>query len=199
MTDIVVAQMIGTLGCSYAAGGMMGLSLVTMPTLGIAARHPSATGTRQTPGTPIAHLSHQWNNAYDRGIRLYPTTAVISSLANCYLAWALRNAPGPTAVNCSWSSLYITAAVTTMGIVPWTFIAMWPTNMKLKAHAARDDAAVADGMEGMVVSDQEKAKRARDDEDVPALLKKWGELNFYRSLFTVAGALIGFCGVVWMK
>ena len=177
----------------------MGLSLVTIPTLGIAARHPSAMGTHQTPGTAIAHLSHQWSDAYDRGIYLYPTTAFVSSLANCYLAWALRGAPGPTAVNCSWSSFYITAAVTTVGIIPWTLIVMWPTNMKLKAHAARDDAAVADGTKGMVVSDQEKAKRAKEDEEVPALVKKWGELNFYRSLFTVAGAVIGFCGVVWMQ
>lgn len=173
----------------------MGLSLITIPTLGIAARH-SSTGTRQMPGTPIAHLSHQFCDTYDRGIKIYPTTAIVSALANGYLAWALRDTPGPSAINCSWSSFYVTAAVTTASIVPWTLIVMWPTNEKLKAHAARDDAAVK---EGTVVSEQEKVKRAKEDEEVPALLKKWGELNFCRSLFTVAGAVIGFCGVVLMK
>ena len=176
----------------------MGLSLVTIPTLVIPARHPS-TGARKTPGTPVAHLSHQWLDTFNRGLSIYPTTAVVSSLANAYLAWVLRDAPAPTAVNYSWSTIYATAAVTTVGILPWTFLVMWSTNTKLKAHAARDDAALAEGTKGMVVSEQEKAKRARDDEDVPALVEKWGELNFYRSLFVVAGAVIGFCGVVWMK
>ncbi|KAJ5219133.1 uncharacterized protein N7498_001232 [Penicillium cinerascens] len=198
MTDIVVAQMIGTLGCGYVAGGMMGLSLVTIPVLVIPARHPS-TGARKTSGTSAAHLSHQWLNAYNRGLSIYPPTAAVSSLANAYLAWVLRDAPAPTAVNYSWGSIYATAAVITMGIMPWTFLVMWPTNTKLMAHAARDDAALAEGTKGMVVNEQEKAKRARDDQDVPALVEKWGELNFYRSLFVVAGAVIGFCGVVWME
>jgi len=111
----------------------------------------------------------------------------------------MRDAPAPTAVNCTWSGIYGTAAVLTLGIIPWTLIVMWDTNKKLAAHATRDDAALAEGTKGMVVSEQEKAKRAGEDEDVPALIKKWGELNFFRSLFVVGGAVIGFCGVVWMK
>jgi hypothetical protein len=177
---------------------MMGLSLVTMPTINLPARNSSGPA-RQNPGTPIAHLSHQWLDAYNRGFSIYPPTAIVASLAHSYLAWVLRDAPAPTAVNCSWSGIYVTAAVTTVAIVPWTLIVMWPTNVKLKAHATRDDAALAEGTKEMVVSDQEKAKRAREDEEVPALIKKWEELNFYRSLFTLAGAVIGFLGIAWMK
>jgi hypothetical protein len=83
-----------------------------------------------------------------------------------------------------------------MSIVPFTFTAMRKTNAKLKAHAKRDDAAGAEGTKGMVVSEQEKAKRARDDSEVPELLQHWGKLNLIRAVFPLVGAGIGFYAAV---
>lgn len=179
----------------------MSLSIMTIPVLALPARRPpSATvPARQMPGTPIAHLSHQWLDAYERGKRIFPPMAIVASLANAYLAWALRNSPASDAMGCSWTGIYAAAVITTLGIVPWTLTAMKDTNGRLRAHATRDDAALAEGTEGMVVSEQEKAKRAREDEEVPALLRKWAELNLCRAVFPFLGACIGFCGVVWMK
>lgn len=73
------------------------------------------------------------------------------------------------------------------------------TNDRLRAHAARDDAALAEGTGGMVLSEAEKARRAREDDEVPELLWNWARLNICRSLFPLTGAVIGFCGVLWMK
>lgn len=179
----------------------MSLSILSIPALVLPARQPpSATiPARQVPGTPAAHLSHQWLDVYERGKRLFPALAIVASSANAYLAWRLRNTPAPDAVSCSWAGIYLTAIITTLGMVPWTLTAMKSTNGRLRAHATRDDASLSEGTKSMVVSEQEKAKRAREDGDVPALLWKWAELNLYRGMFPLLGACIGFCGVAWMK
>lgn len=83
-----------------------------------------------------------------------------------------------------------------MSIAPFTVTVMKKTNANLKAHAKRDDAAGAEGTEGMVVSPQEKAKRARDDSEVIELLKHWSQLNLIRAAFPLVGAGIGFYAAV---
>ncbi|KAJ5085850.1 hypothetical protein N7532_010621 [Penicillium argentinense] len=145
--DIIIAQLIGTLGCGVTAGGIMCLSTVAIPTLSLPARHPpSATAhEHHVPATPVAHLSHQWLDVYERGKSIFPPIALVASAANAYLAWKLRDAPVPYTLGCSWSSLYATAIVTTLGIIPWTMTAMKGTNGQLRAHAVRDDAAIAEG------------------------------------------------------
>lgn len=179
----------------------MSVSIITIPALALPARQPaSATlAAHQKPGTPIPHLTHQWLDVYERGRSIYPSLAIVASLANGYLVWALRDTPAPDALGCSWMGIYVTAILTTLGIVPWTLTVMKSTNGRLTAHATRDDAALSEGMEGMVVSEQEKAKRASEDEDVPGLLRKWAEMNVYRSMFPFLGACIGFWGVFWTK
>ncbi|KAJ5157232.1 uncharacterized protein N7482_008332, partial [Penicillium canariense] len=201
MTDITIAQAIGTLGCSFAAGGVMTISIMGIPSLALPARHPpgATLPAGERPGTPVAHLTHQWLAVYERGKRIYPAISIVASLANGYLAWALRGTPAPASIGQSWTSLYVTAAVATLGILPWTVAVMKSTNDRLRVHATRDDAALAEGTQGMVFSTTEKARRAKEDDEVPGLLWKWAELNFYRSLFPLVGAAIGFCGAVWMK
>lgn len=229
MTDIIVAQAIGTLGCSFTAGikalnsfnriqqknqrkmaisnprsgGMMSLSIMTIPSLALPDRHPpgATVPAHEVAGTPIPHLTHQFAYVYDRGKGIYPPLAVVASLANGYLAWVLRDTPSPTRspTGQSWTSFYVTSIVITLGIVPWTLTVMKRTNDRLRAHAARDDAALAEGTEGMVLSEAERARREKEDDEVPGLLWNWARLNICRSLFPLTGAVIGFCGVVWMK
>jgi len=83
-----------------------------------------------------------------------------------------------------------------MSLVPFTGLFMMETNRALKAHATRDDAASAEGLEGMVVSPQEKAKRDREDEEVLEVLWYWSKLNLVRALFPLVGAGIGFYAAV---
>ncbi|KAJ5579538.1 uncharacterized protein N7459_005523 [Penicillium hispanicum] len=199
--DILILQMIGTLGCGVTAGGIMSLSVMNVPTLVLPARQPppAVRAARQVPATPIPHLTHQWLDVYERGKEIFPPLATLASLANGYLAWALRDAPTSTPMGYSWTTLYVTAVVTTLSIVPWTLTVMKSTNGKLRAHATRDDAALAEGTKGMVMSEEEKAKRAREDAEIPALLQRWAWLNFGRGVFPLLGAVVGFCGVAWMR
>ncbi|KAJ6102144.1 hypothetical protein N7486_004571 [Penicillium sp. IBT 16267x] len=202
-TDILVAQMIGTLGCGFAAGGVMTLSILTIPNLTLPARQPASVTipSQQGPATPIPHLTHQWLDIYERGKRTFPVIAMSASVANGYLAWVLRDMAAPESgiVGGSWSGLYITAITTTMGFGVWTFTAMKSTNNRLMAIATRDDAAAAEGTKGMVVGDQEKAKRAKEDAEVPELLKRWAKLNLYRAMFPLTGAILGLYGVAKMR
>ncbi|KAJ5278953.1 hypothetical protein N7478_004325 [Penicillium angulare] len=201
-TDIIVAQMIGTLGCGITAGGIMTLSTISIPSLVLPARQPtSATIPSHEPGTPIPHLTHQWLDLYERGKNTFPLIGLGASIANGYLAWVLRDTPAPDSalMGYGWMGCYVTAIASTMGLGVWTLTAMNETNTKLTAIATRDDAAVAEGTNEMVVGEQEKVKRAKEESEVPALLKKWAELNLCRAVFPFAGAVIGFYGVVLLK
>ncbi|KAJ5551584.1 hypothetical protein N7535_000471 [Penicillium sp. DV-2018c] len=199
-TDVRIAQAIGTLGCAVAAGGIATMSTMLIPTLIIPSRRPSSATlpSEDIPGTSTTHLTHQWLDLYTRGSKVYPGISAVSSLANLYTLWALRDAPtpAPDVFGGSWCACYLLAVGVTMGIVPFTLTVMKRTNGKLKAHAKRDDAALAEGTKGMVVSEQEKAKRAREDSEVPALLKHWSKLNLIRASFPFAGAVIGFYAAV---
>lgn len=151
------------------------------------------------PGTPVAHLTHQWLDVYETGKRIFPPIAVVSSAANLYLAWRLRDFLVPEAVGWSWSKLYVTAAGATLAIVPWTLVAMKTTNDQLKAHAVRDDASSAEGSEKMVVGAQEMALRAKQDEHVPRLMQDWAWLNLCRAAFPLVGGVINFAGAIYLE
>lgn len=178
----------------------MCLSVVTIPALSLPPRQsPSATlPEHQVPMTPVTHLSHQWLDVYERGKSIFPPIAIVASIANAYLAWRLRHALVDAVVGCSWSCLYITTIGVTLGIIPWTLTAMKKTNDQLRAHAVRDDAAIAEGNGEIVVSAKEMAMRAKQDELVPGLLQDWAWLNLCRAAFPLVGGAIGFMGAVWM-
>lgn len=86
------------------------------------------------------------------------------------------------------SCAYVVASVATMGIVPFTLIAMRRVNNKLAAHATRDDKAVAEGREAMKMSEAELARREREDDEALGLLRRWESLNFLRGIFPLVGA-----------
>ncbi|KAJ5748812.1 uncharacterized protein N7511_010508 [Penicillium nucicola] len=199
-SDVRIAQAIGTIGCAAAAGGIATLSILNIPNLALPPRHPgNKTLTQDTaPGTPTAHLTHQWLDLYDRGKKIFPGIAGAASLANLYAMWSLRDspAPAPALVGSSWSGVYAIAVVVTMSIAPFTVFAMGKTNGRLRAHAVRGDGAESEGTEGMVVGAKEEAKWEKEDGEVPALLKKWAKLNLIRAVFPLVGAGIGFYAAV---
>jgi len=68
---------------------------------------------------------------------------------------------------------------------------MLSTNARLEARATRDDKVEREGKEGMAMSAEEEARRAREDREVPGLIRKWAFLNTIRGLFPLLGAAIG--------
>ncbi|KAJ5629201.1 hypothetical protein N7528_002858 [Penicillium herquei] len=201
-TDIIVAQIIGTLGCGVAAGGIMTLSAICIPNLAIPARQPvSTTIPSYKPGTPIPHLAHQWLDLFNRGKTTFPAIAVSASIANGYLAWVFRDTPAPDSalMGWGWSGCYATAIASTMGMVVWTVTMMKSTNDRLTEIATREDAAVAEGTKGIVVGAHEQVKRENEESEVPALLKTWADLNLCRAVFPLIGAVLGIYSIVLMK
>ena len=70
---------------------------------------------------------------------------------------------------------------------------MREVNGRLEGHARRDDKARAEGEEGMKMSDQEFAKRGREDQGALRGLKWWVWLNGVMAVFPLGAAGVGFC------
>lgn len=87
-----------------------------------------------------------------------------------YLAYERRNGHG-----LGWAK-YVGAAALTLGIVPFTAVAMDPTNQALLKVAS--------------------GANVLGEAAVHELLVKWKGLNLTRSLFPLVGAAFGFWGLV---
>lgn len=118
-----------------------------------------------TSAVPTQMLAQQWAGIYNRGKVLGPQAAAISLLGYGYLMYdRSRQSRG-------WGK-YTGAAALTVAIVPFTGLFMDNTNQTLLGVAA--------GGAGSISS-----------EAVRELLVKWRDLNLVRSLFPLAGALLG--------
>lgn len=114
---------------------------------------------------PSQILAQQWAGIYNKGKVLGPQMAAVSLLGYGYLMYdRSRQSRG-------WGK-YVGAAALTVGIVPFTVFFMDTTNQALLGVAA--------GTAGHLSS-----------EAVRELLVKWRVLNLVRSLFPLAGALLG--------
>lgn len=124
--------------------------------------------------TEVSHLYRQWARLFYYGHNYMPTTAV--AVAGLYAYAALRHR---AANNKQWL-VYAIASVTTIAIVPFTLLVMNSTNNTLfRLHAL----AVA-------------SPETEDLSTAHELLVKWAWLHLCRSAFPLAGAIIGFFGVL---
>jgi len=119
---------------------------------------------------PSQALAQQWEGIYTRGKALGPRVALISLVGYGYLAYERRSRGEP------WLG-YVAGAALSIGIVPFTLICMSSTNGKLLA--------VASG-----------AAKTVSETTVRELAMKWKGLNLMRSVFPLAGAIIGFWSLV---
>lgn len=121
--------------------------------------------------TPVSTqvLAQQWAGIYHRGKVLGPQTAILGLLGYGYLAYE-RSSRG-----LGWTK-FIGAAALTLGMVPFTILFMDPTNQALLKVAA-----------GVGVMGEGALRE---------LLVKWKGLNLMRSVFPLAGAALGFWGLV---
>lgn len=117
-------------------------------------------------------LAQQWAGIYSRGKVLGPQAAAVSLLGYGYLLYDRSRQ------NRSWGDC-LGAMGLSIAIVPFTLVLMDPTNQALLA--------VADGASTL------------GSEAVGALLVRWKWLNLVRSLFPLAGSLLGLYGLVGQR
>lgn len=142
-------------------GNIAALSMNTMPALLAACREYNV---------PVDLLVRQWSKIYEAGKTQNPPIAAVASAAFLYLAYSGRR-----------PRLYATAAVLTLGIVPYTLVAMGSTNAALLAVAHAPER----------VSDSAAAA------DHAPLVRRWVLLNAIRSLLPLAGSLVGIAAVLF--
>jgi hypothetical protein len=133
---------------------------------------PSLLRSRREDNVPPATLAKQWRNMFENGKTQNPPIAAAVAASFFYLAWSVRSG-GPLFKQTAYSrsGLFSAAAVLTIGIVPYTMLAMTSTNNALleKASSAPE------------ISDTETSR----------LIEKWTALNTVRGYLPLAGAVVG--------
>ena len=167
------------------SGGNLGLSLITVPVMALPAqrlRQAGAATKAETHAVSVSQLKQQWLWFYSRGRATFPPLAATAALAYTYLAFHLPD----DNVLAKW---YITAAVSTISIVPFTLLVMMPTNNLLAASAARASSMKRESGEEDVGN--KVVKQDGEDEEFLRLMMKWARLNYLRALLPLSGAVIG--------
>ncbi|KAK3629715.1 hypothetical protein LTR56_017125 [Elasticomyces elasticus] len=118
-------------------------------------------------------LLQQWQRIFDRGHIQGPVLAILTGFTYGYAAW-LRASAGE-----SWLP-FVLAAVLTFGIVPFTWIFMERINTALFSAVARS------GTE----------KGSVDKLDAERMIIRWSGFHALRSLFPLAGAVMGFLAML---
>lgn len=190
-------------------GGIIGISVFTIPAITLPSRHATTTTTTKgratretttTPGAAVSHMAHQWEVTYDAGKIIFPSMAAVSGLLYSYVAYAVRHsaAAGPRGGGRCMSNLYLTAAGLVVMIAPITSILVLPVNKKIEPYVMRDDKLVVDEESGkedkkkmIALSSEEQLRRDQQDSEFPGLLRKWAQFNVVRGLFPAMGAVLG--------
>ena len=136
----------------------MSLSLMAIPVL--------LDTTTQAP-----QLFHQWVRMYYYGHQVLPTMAIGTFLLYSYTSAKKRGARKP------WG-LFAVAGVTTISILPFTWVFMVPTNNELFR------------LEGVSKTEP----MVRGIVEAKELVVKWSWLHSIRSLLPLAGAIMGTIG-----
>lgn len=173
-TLIKTAQISAIVTAAAASGGIISISLFTIPAL-VTKRTPTATNPPTTTtrlNVPISYIALQWQNAYDLGKKLFPSMAITSSLLYSFAAYTLGNGRGATARQVS---LLYTAAALNVMIAPFTFMAILPVNNAIAPH----------------VNEKEEVQSEQVEQEFVGHLEHWSLLNAIRGLFPLAGAGLG--------
>lgn len=111
-------------------------------------------------------------------MRVAPGLAATSALAFSFLSYRFYGT-----LNQPKAELYALSALITIGIVPYTLIAMRPLNKRLMTKA--EDANSMSAEELYADLDDTKGKSAKQ------LLDLWATHNMARGMFPLAGAVLG--------
>ncbi|QKX53526.1 uncharacterized protein TRUGW13939_00605 [Talaromyces rugulosus] len=190
------AHIAATIIAAAASGGIIGISVFTIPAITLPSRYATKGRTREvTPGSAVSHMAHQWKATYDAGKIIFPSMAAASGLLYSYVAYAVRDDPHG---GLRMSNLYFTAASLVVMIAPITGVLILPVNEKIEPYVTRDDKLVVDEEGGkeekkklIALSSEEQLHRDQQDSEFPGLLRKWAQLNAFRGLFPAIGAALG--------
>lgn len=208
------AQLIGVSTAFLAAGGIATLSLFDAPLL------RSQPADRALPMT-------RW--LFSRGSHIFPQAAVLSSTSFAYLAYnALPSGEKTLSTllrsmgNGGKAGCYITAAIFTFGIAPFTTLVMIPTNFDLIRRnedkgGARSARSAESGVTGGRTAEesvkgkddineltdlsdpQEKTKESsirKEDMEVQELITRFSRLNSVRAFLMGLGGFVGLVGAL---
>ncbi|KAJ5569910.1 uncharacterized protein N7459_009340 [Penicillium hispanicum] len=157
------AQVVGISGAAWLGGNIAATSLVTTPAL---------LRSHREDKLPAGVLIRQWRNLFEQAKVTNASISAACATVFLYLAWSVRSgAPLFKKAPFSRSGLFSTAAVLTVGIVPYTLAVMNSTNTSLleKANSTSDPS----------------------DAETSGLLEKWTTLNKLRSVFPLTAAVCG--------
>ncbi|KAI4230870.1 MAG: hypothetical protein LQ349_005971, partial [Xanthoria aureola] len=155
---IRTCQGLGITSSSFLAGALYSISLLAIPAILVGKSNASL-------------LASQWHSIFSVGQKVGPTLAILGTVNYLYVA---RGKYGSQYDSRVWKS-FVGAAVATMGIIPFTFIFLKPTNDVLLAQTA---------------------KTTLSEREVRALVEKWASLNLVRSGLLVIGTGLGLYGAL---
>ncbi|CAL5870298.1 uncharacterized protein PFLUO_LOCUS4533 [Penicillium psychrofluorescens] len=161
-----VAQAIGFTGAAWLSGNIAALSMNAAPAL---------LRARSEDHLPVTNMVKLWRNLFESGKSQNPPIAALTASAFFYLAWSTRSSsPFFRQVARNSTTLYSTAAILTLSIVPYTLATMSSTNNALLAKTKLDSEPTAQA-----------------SVEIEELVSKWISLNGFRSLLPLAGGLLG--------
>jgi hypothetical protein len=153
-------------------GNIAALSLISVPAL---------IRSKSRDHVPSTTLAKQWRYIFESGKSQNPPIAAITASAFAYLAWSVRSGGMYHHMVPKMSmQLYCAAAILTLGIVPFTIVAMRPTNNKLIEKAETSSKQ----------TDTSPLAQSNEDE-IDNLIAKWKSLNGIRSLLPLLGGILG--------
>lgn len=179
-SSIQVAQAVGITTSAFLAGiseGLTMLQILLIWKLG-ACTCITVLGVPPLMLAPSPLVARQWKKVYDLGVVRSPPLALTSALSFSFLSYKLYGT-----LNQPKAELYALSALLTIGIVPYTLLAMLPTNNKLMRNAEEAEA----------MTPEEQIMEVKDSErrSTKQLLDLWATHNLVRGMFPLAGSVLG--------
>ncbi|KAI4246713.1 MAG: hypothetical protein L6R42_009811 [Xanthoria sp. 1 TBL-2021] len=155
---IRTCQGLGITASSFLAGALYSISFLGVPAILVGKSNAFL-------------LASRWHSIFSVGQKVGPALAILGTVSYLFVGRGKYHSKYDSRV---WKS-FVGAAVATMGIIPFTFIFMKPTNDALLAQTA---------------------KTTLSETEVRALVEKWASLNLVRSGMLMIGTALGLYGAL---
>ncbi|MCJ1314249.1 hypothetical protein MMC25_007929 [Agyrium rufum] len=208
---IKIAQILAPATALFASGMILSISYSTSPILRAAASSssPSSTSSGKPSKDETPFSLAQLRALFSSGSHIFPPLALTSTTLFAYLAYFTPEVSSAIAGHIlrspivasqssttslglhSPSNLYMAAAAGVISIVPFTFLVMKSTNMRLMEFKE----AEVDGVRGKEGANGEDGEDGDGREEVTTLMRRFEVLNAVRAALIGVGGLVGLLGV----